>query len=59
MYKHTKTGRMATIPVTIDDDQKKKFHGLCIQHDTTMTEVLRQCVDRYIAEHKPRYVQVG
>ena len=59
MYKHTKTGRMATIPVTIDGEQKKKFYGLCIQHDTTMTEVLRKCVDRYITEHKPRYVQVG
>jgi hypothetical protein len=50
MYKHTKTGRMATIPVTIDDEQKKKFHGLCIQHDTTMTEVLRLEASPFTAE---------
>ena len=63
MYKHTKQQQMtdtkATIIFTIDEEKKKKFHGLCVQHDTTMTKVLRKYVDHYIDEHKPRFKQIG
>lgn len=63
MYKHTKTGcmkdNMATIPVTIDEKTKINFHELCIKNKTTMSKVVRGFINNYIAEHKPRYVQVG
>lgn len=63
MCKHTKayqmTGATDTINFTIDVEKKKKFYGLCIQHETTMTAVLRQYVTQYLDENKPRFIQVG
>ncbi|MCW7077300.1 MAG: hypothetical protein OCU18_08505 [Candidatus Syntrophoarchaeum sp.] len=49
----------SSITFEIDDKEKKKFHGICINNNESMSDVLRKCVKNYINAHKPRFVSIS
>ena len=49
----------SSITFEIDEKEKKKFHGICIDNNESMSDVLRKCVKNYINAHKPRFVSIS
>lgn len=43
---------MSTLTLIIDEELKKEFKRVCLENDTTQTEVLKELVKKYIEENK-------
>ncbi|HEY9379805.1 MAG TPA: CopG family transcriptional regulator [Burkholderiales bacterium] len=47
--------KTARLTVLIDPDKKKAFEGLCASQDLTPSQVVRQLIRQYLAEHGVSY----
>lgn len=47
--------KTARLTVLIDPDKKKAFEGLCATQDLTPSQVVRQLIRQYLAEHGVTY----
>jgi len=45
---------MSVITVQIDDNEKKDYHAICKENDTTMSQAIRKFIRSEIAKHKKR-----
>lgn len=48
--------KTARLTVLIDPDKKKAFEQLCAEQDLTSSQVVRQLIRNYLAEHGVDYV---
>ena len=42
--------------IRIDESLKKEFKKTCAAHDDTMTDVVSDCIKKYIADKNKKYV---
>jgi len=47
--------KTARLTVLIDPDKKKAFEKLCATQDLTPSQVVRQLIRQYLADHGVRY----
>ena len=47
--------KTARLTVLIDPDKKKAFERLCATQDLTPSQVVRQLIRQYLAEHSATY----
>lgn len=51
--------KTARLTVLIDPDKKKAFEQLCAEQDLTSSQVVRQLIRNYLAEHGVEYADKG
>ncbi len=51
--------KTARLTVLIDPNKKKAFERLCASQDITPSQVVRQLIRDYLAEHGASYVKSG
>ena len=51
--------KTARLTVLIDPDKKKAFEQLCAEQDLTSSQVVRQLIRNYLAEHGVEYKSKG
>lgn len=47
--------KTARLTVLVDPDKKKAFERLCASQDLTASQVIRQLMRNYLAEHRVSY----
>lgn len=51
--------KTARLTLLIDPAKKEAFEGLCARQDLTPSQVVRQLIRDYLAQHEVRYVPSG
>ncbi|MEO6973719.1 MAG: CopG family transcriptional regulator [Rhodoferax sp.] len=51
--------KTARLTLLIDPNKKSAFEGLCAQQDLTPSQVVRQLIRDYLAQHGVQYVGSG
>ena len=51
--------KTARLTLLIDPAKKQAFEGLCAQQDLTPSQVVRQLIREYLAQHGVSYVPSG
>lgn len=51
--------KTARLTLLIDPNKKAAFESLCAQQDRTASQVVRQLIRDYLAEHDVEYVAAG
>jgi len=52
---HLMERKTARLTVLVDPEKKKAFETLCAQQDVTPSQVVRQLIRNYLAEHDVSY----
>jgi antitoxin component of RelBE/YafQ-DinJ toxin-antitoxin module len=51
--------KAARFTILIDADRKKAFDDLCASQDVTVSQVIRQLINQYIAQHDEHDAKVA